>query len=259
MPNKYNFKTMNLKFNPTNGIKNNIIEIGIDEDYKKEPVMQITGANDTQLLYYYGKILIYKYNEVKFFVVELSSDKNPNMYIVFDITSGSTTPTDNTTAIGNIMGGIVDASGILKNTESTISNVDFNSMLKDKKITRGGNLFYVGKVTVSYPFPTTANAASGNLPEALKNLTAVPTWDEVNPGFSQEEIQWVLDCNLLGEDGDEKVSLASDKNAYKYFVSGLSIAIVLFFIYIAAINWSSILTFFSKYRNTKISPYGPVP
>lgn len=260
MPNKYDFKRMNLEINPTNAIKNNIIEIGIDGDYKKEPVMQITGANDTQLLYYFGKILIYKYNEVKFFVVELTSEKNPNMYIVFDVTSGSKTPTDNNTGIGKLIRSF--SADKKSSIEMDLNNIIKTKLKNGKKMKREGNVVYVDNITVSYSFPVTANINTTYLPESLKGFASIPSSSE---GFTslqsniegletfnavQEEIQWLLDCNLLGENGEDKVSLASDKNAYTYFVSGISIAIVLFFIYIAAINWSSILKWFSKKGST---------
>lgn len=227
MSNKYNLGAINLAFNPIQVKQNNIIVIQIDDSYKKEPVLQMEDNVELKLLYYFDKIFIYMMGTVKYFVIELTCDKGPEIYIMFDIEVNTNTATDDNTSVGKILQKFVNAENKTVNADGII----FNNEIRNKKVQRTGNVLYIGTITVSYMFPITQSAIVAFLPQTLKDITSTPTaGQEVQ--LRPEEIQWVLECNQLSEDGKIKVDLSEDKTSIAYFVSGVFITFAVLLAYL---------------------------
>jgi hypothetical protein len=251
MPNKYNLGAINVEFNPTTIKQNNMIVLEIGDSYKKEPVIQIADNNDIQLLYYYGRIFIYMLGGNKFFVIEMTSEKSDEIYFMFDVEAGSKTPTHDNSSIGRLL-------NALNGTEnkSTTLGLELNSELKvkDQKIQRSGNIFYVKNIKVSGLFPLADAAKTTFLPPALKNMTSAPTEGTVVQ-FVQEEIQWVLDCQHESDYGRENTDLSGDKTAFTYFISGIAVCVGFLLVYLFIIYiWPAI----SK-KNSTGGPVGSSP
>jgi len=215
MPNKYNFRPFNIEFIPGK-VKTSLnkVVLNIDNEQKKEPVMQIADENDTQILYYLDNILLYKINSINFFVICLTSDKNPETYIVFDVAGGGST--HDGTSIAKIMAGLGNEA--TQNQKQTVS-LDFNADMRSRTFLRTGNVFYAGNITTTRVFPTVSPVSPANLPAELKELTGVPIGADPMV-FVQEEIQWVLDCNQIGEYGKE-TPIMETKNPYADIIVGV--------------------------------------
>lgn len=237
MPNKYNLNISGKKigFTPSEFASKKIITIEMDESWKKEPVVQISGKDDIQILYYYGRILIYKFNNINYFAVELNATNNSPIYFLFLVEV--TTPeksNSNSTSVGNIISN-------LDNTTTTKIELelDLNSMLINKTIKNSGNVYYVDKLTISYTFPTSNDVGKTLLPGALSSTESPDNWDEVKPSFVKEEIQWVLDCNSLGEDGKETADVTKEITSLKVFIYTLVFAatILAFVLFAYYLKW----------------------
>lgn len=245
MPNKYNLGAINIEFNPTTVKQNNMIVLEIGDSYKKEPVMQITGNNDIQLLYYYSRIFIYKLGSTNFFVIEMKCEKNPDMYFMFNV---NVVVASSATHNNSTMGTLLTALNSTENKPTRII-LELNSELKDQKIQRSGNIFYVKEINVSGAFPLVNAATVTFLPGELKEMSFIPTAG-TDVQFVQEEIQWVLDCKHLGEDGKETADLAIDKSALKYFISGIIVGVGFIFIYLL-VKYSGFSVFNKKVTGKK--------